>query len=555
MKALIVEDELLARAGLHSLVEWDKMGITFLEDARDGREALERIERQRPDLLLLDINIPEISGLELLGIIKKRRLPIKTIVISCYDDFETVKEAMKSGAADYIRKFGLSKEELTAVLAGVLERPGEAMGVGEAEGPGEAAGPGEAEGPAGASKSVAQTDSEIRRELQHIPAEYRTGCCLSFYLRGKYAGEQTDLKIVETIVSQYYQKLGRKILSICYEGKLLVLMGEQAGKGESEALHSQIAPFVPGDCYIGVTAYQDPDKDPQFFVRVANTIEAYAFYDPEVKIVCFDRPLEIQKHYPFDVAACMEALEAGIAKISEEEIQAALDRMFDEIGRHRYLSVNLIKRLMIEALSRFSDKAGQLGGSIEEIEVQDSYKHYQKIVGVNNLAGLRLWWDEFAARFAAQFFTLQKSAESDIIQNTLSYIEENIGRAIQLSEAAKYIGVSEPYLSSFFKKRMNENFIPYVNRRKVKRAKELLADGLMVYQVSDMLGYENSTYFSKVFKRLEGVTPEAYRKQLRGLNAGAGAGAEAGIGMRAGAEAGAGMRAEAEAGLGAEAAE
>lgn len=79
---------------------------------------------------LLDINIPEISGLELLGIIKKRRLPIKTIVISCYDDFETVKEAMKLGAADYIRKFGLSKEELTAVLAGVLERPGEAAGPG-----------------------------------------------------------------------------------------------------------------------------------------------------------------------------------------------------------------------------------------------------------------------------------------------------------------------------------------------------------------------------------------------------------------------------------------
>lgn len=61
---------------------------------------------------------------------------------------------------------------------------------------------------------------------------------------------------------------------------------------------------------------------------------------------------------------------------------------------------------------------------------------------------------------------------------------------------------------------MNENFIPYVNRQKIRRAKQLLAEGKMVYQVSDLLGYENSTYFSKVFKKVEGMTPEQYRKSL-----------------------------------------
>lgn len=59
---------------------------------------------------------------------------------------------------------------------------------------------------------------------------------------------------------------------------------------------------------------------------------------------------------------------------------------------------------------------------------------------------------------------------------------------------------------------MNENCIPYVNKQKIKRAKQLLSEGKMVYQVSDMLGYENSTYFSKVFKKMEGVTPDVYRK-------------------------------------------
>ena len=64
MKALIVEDELLARLGMRSLIDWGAMGITLLEDASDGAEALKRIEKEQPDLILLDLNIPEINGLD-----------------------------------------------------------------------------------------------------------------------------------------------------------------------------------------------------------------------------------------------------------------------------------------------------------------------------------------------------------------------------------------------------------------------------------------------------------------------------------------------------------
>ena len=129
---------------------------------------------------------------------------------------------------------------------------------------------------------------------------------------------------------------------------------------------------------------------------------------------------------------------------------------------------------------------------------------------------MQSWWMEFLPKFSRLFFTRQKKTESDIIQSALDYIEVNLDKPIQLSDVAKIIGVSEPYLSSYFKSTMNENFIPYVNRLKMKRAKELLKDGKLVYQVSDILGYENATYFSKVFKRVEGMTPEQYRKNLYG---------------------------------------
>ena len=200
MKALIVEDELLARVGMRSLINWEELGISLLEDAQDGKEALKRIEEEGPDLILLDLNIPEISGLELLKIIRSRRLPIKTVVVSCYDDFDTVKEAMKLGAVDYIRKFGLSREELTATLANLTELP-------KPE-----------------EKSAVQAHYEIREKVQNVPDDFLSGCCLSIYMLSKYAQEMEDMKIIETLACQYYQNLNRDFMCLGYEGKLLILM-------------------------------------------------------------------------------------------------------------------------------------------------------------------------------------------------------------------------------------------------------------------------------------------------------------------------------------------
>lgn len=164
MKALIVEDELLARVGLRSLIDWQAMGITLLEDAQDGREALERLEKEHPDILLLDLNIPIISGLEILEYIKKKKISVKTVVVSCYDDFKTVKQAMKLGAADYIRKFGLSKEELITTLTSLTETPVESF--------------------IPVTKSIAQIGAETRQKIENIPETYQTGCCVSFFCVG-----------------------------------------------------------------------------------------------------------------------------------------------------------------------------------------------------------------------------------------------------------------------------------------------------------------------------------------------------------------------------------
>ena len=100
------------------------------------------------------------------------------------------------------------------------------------------------------------------------------------------------------------------------------------------------------------------------------------------------------------------------------------------------------------------------------------------------------------------------------MKEAISYIENHISEQIQLSQAARSIGVSGAYLSTIFKKELGQNFIEYVNIRKVDLAKEMFENGKMVYEVSEILGFENSTYFSKVFKKYTGISPDSYRKKV-----------------------------------------
>lgn len=81
-KVLIVEDEILARLGLRQLVDWKKLDLELLPDATDGEEALEMIRNSRPDIILLDLNIPRVSGLEILEFLKKEEMQTRVIVVA-----------------------------------------------------------------------------------------------------------------------------------------------------------------------------------------------------------------------------------------------------------------------------------------------------------------------------------------------------------------------------------------------------------------------------------------------------------------------------------------
>lgn len=125
LKVLIVEDEVLARTGLRTLVDWEANGFVLCGEAVDGQEALELLEREPADIVITDIRMPVMDGLELIRRIRERGWPCQVVVLSSYDDFDYVRQALVLGARDYIHKPTMTPEDIIAALKRVAAEIGE----------------------------------------------------------------------------------------------------------------------------------------------------------------------------------------------------------------------------------------------------------------------------------------------------------------------------------------------------------------------------------------------------------------------------------------------
>jgi YesN/AraC family two-component response regulator len=121
MNVLIVDDEPIIRLGLKTLVNWEQFGFQHIGEAEDGKEAWEQIDLLHVDIVITDLLMPRMDGLELIRLLQNHSRTIAVIVLSCMDDFTYVKEAMKHGAKDYILKPTMEPDQLVSILISVRE--------------------------------------------------------------------------------------------------------------------------------------------------------------------------------------------------------------------------------------------------------------------------------------------------------------------------------------------------------------------------------------------------------------------------------------------------
>ncbi len=485
MNIFLVDDELLVRTGIQTLIPTDQ-DYTLAGDARTGEEALEILPHLGNTILITDIVMPGMSGLELIRKVREARLPVQVIILTSHREFDYARQAMEMGAVDYLLKHELNSQDLQRVLDKARSLFPDALRKA-------VPGPVFSSRPEGAGKIIIRIGDYHTISSTRDPGEFSTGL---IHLVTQIAGKAIGLKLEQA-------QSGVWIFSwtLNHPHPLDTLQGRRQF---GQRLATQLFAIMNVRTRIGLSPPDGP-PDSEFFDR------AFAFPEPVVLWEDYTYWVEEEKqgvqkgidHSGSDfIAKSLIRLQhyysAGNWHHFQEELSAHFE-LFKKVHPGRNTVIQWAKKVM-------SLYPGEIPAAIL-YRIEDS-----------------LDMDELSAILAAgeQGFILQSGFQGlpPEIQRVQVFIEKNFQQTISLEQAAEVAAKSPSYFSDLFHRTMGIGFVDYINHRRIQHAQVLLTQygdtgDLPIRDIAPLCGFQNEKYFSRLFKRITGQTPGEYRSKNR----------------------------------------
>lgn len=486
-KILIVEDEVHVRKSLISSFDWQASGFEVVGEAGNGLRAWEFIEAEQPDLVICDIFMPVMDGIELLKKTKEAGLPCLFVMLTCLNEFEYVRLALQHGAFDYILKLSMDIATMKEILAKV--------------------------------------DAEL------IHAAKQTSRILFVDFQQMYHGMWEALiqrKEYRLTGQELEQSVGRwSYVLICsvLNGDIPVTVEDFTALG-----------FVVPDRHAAIHQFSVFGQT-TFFYWYRNKIELKPFFD--------DVPL-----YPTVVCSCVpgkqlyEAWRDTLAQLDQFWYSGLKQLHFFEIGKslpggghyvpwkqerkliHYFEQARLEECVFLleeiwNGMERsllpmymVKDTALQLDSLLLRIANSPFVDTNELILCTNHKELLSKLVERLRTSVRHAHGTKEPLTNHNEINKILDYIHENYNSNITLKSMAQFVALDEHYLSNLFKKKTGGNFIDYLHGVRVKKAKNFLDHtDLTVNEVGERVGFVSDNYFIKIFKRWTGMTPTHYRNR------------------------------------------
>lgn len=528
-KMLIVDDEYIVRLGLKTIVDWTGFGYTLAGEAGNGKEAFDFFEKNPVDVILTDIKMPVMDGLELTRRVRAKNKKTRIIILSHYDEFSYAQEAVRLGAFRYILKSELTKTNLEYVLKSLhlssdeLETAEQKIGWKERW-----------------EKFIEEyiLPTFLRRlkaeqeDFRKHPLPEPPGIPISSSEAGKRVVFSVSCRTT-SLLSDAREKFPKTIKVLFDEA-----FGNTAGKGHyydedfhfagiapistahtleeplvSEKMHGPLRQIVKNvrqyydvNLFIGVSSCGNIVEDCNRLVQEAHNARTGLFFSKKVFVGVFGgkNSGNSGKNRPVSYKKLVDLIDAN----QKEGMLEYIQNIFQDLRRGKDYAA--VYRAFIDFLS-----VGKLIHEKYRLEEEASlsenkFKH-DAFFDLPFVDDVELYIYEL---YLSLLSTKQngKAGYSYIVKKCIDFIHTDYERNIGLAEAAKQVGVSHSYLSFIFKQETGVNFNAALARYRIEQAKKLIsATGLKIYEVAEQVGFANPYYFSKVFKEISGYTCKEYR--------------------------------------------
>lgn len=542
-RILLVDDEPLILAGIGSMVDWEQYGCVIVDTARNGEQALQKVKQLSPDIVITDIKMPAMTGIEFMEECRRQGYETEFLLLTNLEEFSLVKKAIRLGALDYIVKTEITPEtmaeSLTKAVAACKRRQ-------------------KIQVQATAESSMQKSRKEIvrdlfrqilekqkeekedrkeiwQREAESLQIDKIYECFVLFWIRpykiypyenGEELFKKTEeadrkerLEYAENLLEQFFDRNGKEYCLIQWEGKGFLIVLPHGGpmeicKNMAEKIEHIFQDYLGCSVLVAMSQNFTGVVDSlKIALRQVKELEKYYYYHSDGSVLCaegFSGEEEHSRHDIFDISFLKKDLQQALVQRDREKVKQVFKEVTELFLEYQPAKEQIINACMNFYYFFFSYADGDKRGTDKDFPYPSEI--VERLWECFTLQENVEWLEQLGDWIGKMLDTFRQTSKTEkIVDAVKNYVQENYKEKLTLTAISSAIGISQGYLSSVFKKQTGDNLTDYINKVKIEKAGELVdLHQYMMYEISDMLGFENPYYFSKVFKKITGLTPREY---------------------------------------------
>lgn len=516
-KVLLVDDEKNILDGLRAIIDWNGLGCEILAAVSNGEEGLEMIKQYIPDIIITDIKMKTMTGLEMLEQAVDLIGNTKIIVMTGYRDFEYAHKAIHLGVSAFILKPTDFEELTNAIKTAVRE---------------------------------IERDRKIKEKLleikENISETYETESKDNKnYIMLKLAESENAFEKISDIFTVVTMDVSEKVLKnmkneiyelfddIMEKQYTLLFLTETidnevtvvlSSKNKNffayenfypkiEAVRKSFEKIFSQNVCMGVSTTGDSAKELKIkYLECKRALEHKLYTNGDITLFYEDiqKTSGVSANVPDMDNTVYEKLVSCILTGNEEGLDNHLNEF--EKGAENITDIGELKNICIQTIFKIYDLYKSMNENIDNIEARKSIEYVIKKSN-DRTEIVRLVFD-VSRNVTKKFYDYNNTLFGVTLKKAMAYVSENFNKMLTRDDIARVIGVTPSYVSILFRKGFDMTYVEYITNIRIGEAKRLLKKtDKKVYQIAETVGFEDAYYFSKIFKNVVGISPKEYRIQ------------------------------------------